>query len=249
MLYDKTLQSRILEGHKPKIVILTGAGISAESGIKTFRDSHGLWESHSIEEVATPEGFARNPDLVYRFYTQRRAQLLSGEVSANQAHFALAKLEQHWGDKLIIVTQNVDNLHEQGGSKNVLHMHGELLSAKCCRTGERAVGLHTLNAQSRCLCCQPSSSMRPDIVWFGEMPYHMPTIEEHLYSCDIFVSIGTSGSVYPAAGFVAAASQFGAYTIELNLEPSEGASQFDEQHSGAASALVPRFVERLISLV
>jgi len=249
MLHDKTLQTRILEGYKPKVLILTGAGISAESGIKTFRDSNGLWENHSIEEVATPEGFANNPDLVYRFYTQRRAQLLNGEVSANQAHFALAKLEQYLGDELIVVTQNVDNLHGQGGSKNVLHMHGELLSAKCCLSGEKVAGMRQLNANSRCACCQPSSPMRPDIVWFGEIPYHMAVIEDHLYNCDIFVSIGTSGNVYPAAGFVAAASQFGAYTIELNLEPSEGASMFDEQHSGAASVLVPRFVERLLSLI
>ncbi|GLR71128.1 Sir2 family NAD+-dependent deacetylase [Agaribacter marinus] len=234
---------------KPKIVILTGAGISAESGLKTFRDNNGLWENHSIEEVATPEGFAKNPDLVYRFYNERRTQLLSKDVKPNAAHIALGKLEAQLGNHCIVVTQNVDNLHERGGSINVLHMHGELTSAKCITTGKAVNTSETIDANTLCSCCQPANAMRPDIVWFGEMPYHMDAIESHIYNCDLFVSIGTSGNVYPAAGFVSFANQCGAHTLELNLEPSNVNTEFAESYYGKASEIVCEFVSQVQSCI
>jgi len=229
----------------PKVVILTGAGISAESGVKTFRDNNGLWENHKVEDVATPEAFARDPALVYQFYNDRRAQLIGGNINPNLAHVALAKLGRVLQDQLVIVTQNVDDLHERGGCKDVIHMHGELLSAKCINTGKSARFNTDVSADTLCACCQPTASMRPDIVWFGEMPYHMDIIQQHLSDADLFISIGTSGNVYPAAGFVQLASYAGAYTLELNLEPSEGQSDFAECHYGLASELVPAFVDEL----
>ncbi|MGJ8682592.1 Sir2 family NAD+-dependent deacetylase [Paraglaciecola sp.] len=229
-----------------KVVVLTGAGISAESGLKTFRDNNGLWEEHSIQEVATPEGFEANPQLVYRFYNQRRQQLLSPEVKPNLAHIALAKLESVLQERFVLVTQNVDNLHQQAGNKNVLHMHGSLLSARCVTSGENVERYTDIDANTQCTCCQSSSAMRPDIVWFGEMPKYMQTIEELLSEADLFISIGTSGTVYPAAGFVSQANLNGAHTIELNLEPSSGQTEFDEKHYGVASQLVPEFVEKLL---
>lgn len=229
-----------------KVVVLTGAGISAESGLKTFRDNNGLWEDHSIQEVATPEGFETNPDLVYRFYNQRRAQLLSPEVKPNQAHLSLVNLEEALGDNFVLVTQNVDDLHQRAGSQNVLHMHGALLSAKCLYSGQSVKALTDIDQTSRCSCCQPSHGMRPDIVWFGEMPKFMQTIDDKLFAADLFISIGTSGTVYPAAGFVSQANHYGAYTVELNLEPSSGQSEFTETHYGLAGELVPRFVEHLL---
>lgn len=233
--------------NKSKIVVLTGAGISAESGLKTFRDNNGLWENHRVEEVATPEAFAVNPDLVYRFYNLRRQQLLDTQLQPNSAHFALAELESVMGERLQVVTQNVDNLHERAGSQHVIHMHGELCSAKCVKS-QKAIPIYTdIDKDSRCECCKPAQMMRPDIVWFGEVPYHMQTIEELLYDADIFVSIGTSGNVYPAAGFVQLASSFGAQCIELNLEPSEGSTLFDHAFHAPASELVPRFVEFIIA--
>jgi NAD-dependent deacetylase len=231
----------------PKVVILTGAGISAESGIKTFRDNDGLWENHCVEDVATPEAFARDPKLVYQFYNARRQQLVGGDIHPNLAHTALAKLEQALQTSLTVVTQNVDNLHERGGCCRVIHMHGELLSGKCINTGKSAPIVNTLTADTQCDCCQPSSSMRPDIVWFGEMPYYMDDIQQHLVEADLFVSIGTSGNVYPAAGFVQIANYAGAYSLELNLEPSEGQTDFSECHYGLASELVPAFVDELCS--
>lgn len=228
------------------IVVLTGAGISAESGLKTFRDNNGLWENHRVEEVATPEAFAANPELVYRFYNVRRQQLLSDEVQPNAAHFALAELEQALGSRLTIVTQNVDNLHERAGNKNVIHMHGELTKVKCVKTGESIFTNKDIDEQTQCACCNPAQRMRPDIVWFGEMPYEMDRIEELLYNAELFVSIGTSGNVYPAAGFVRAASQFGAYCVELNLEPSAGSRLFDETKHGPATQVVSEFVRSLV---
>lgn len=248
MLSKNDIERRLKANPHPKIVILTGAGISAESGIKTFRDNNGLWENHSVEEVATPEGFAANPALVYRFYNERRGQLLSGEVHPNIAHTALAELEAALGDNCIVVTQNVDNLHERAGTQNLLHMHGALTWAKCVNSHQRLDWLDDLNSEHKCTCCQPQHAMRPDIVWFGEIPYYMDNIQQHLYEADIFVSIGTSGNVYPAAGFADFANQSGAYTIELNLEPSNGVSMFDESHCGLASELVPRFVKKIVSL-
>jgi NAD-dependent deacetylase len=229
-----------------KVIVLTGAGISAESGLKTFRDNNGLWEDHAIQEVATPEGFESNPELVYRFYNQRRAQLLSLDVKPNKAHLALAQLEEVLGDNFVLITQNVDNLHQRAGSKNVLHMHGSLLSAKCLHSGKSVEALTNIDQTSRCSCCQPNHMMRPDIVWFGEMPKYMQTIDDKLFEADLFISIGTSGTVYPAAGLVSQANHYGAYTVELNLEPSSGKSEFSETHYGFAGELVPRFVEYLL---
>ncbi len=222
------------------IVVLTGAGISAESGIETFRDSDGLWENHRLEDVATPQAFLRDPKLVHRFYNARRRQLIA-EVEANLAHRALASFEEAFEGSFTLVTQNVDNLHEQAGSKNVLHMHGELLKVRCVRSErvfpwDEDLGTHTL-----CSCCQSPGNLRPHIVWFGEIPFHMKTIEEALLACDLFVSIGTSGHVYPAAGFVQLANRVGAHTVELNLEPSAGESQFADGHYGLATEEVSKF--------
>ena len=232
--------------HQLKVVVLTGAGISAESGLKTFRDNKGLWEEHSIQDVATHEGFKRDAELVYRFYNQRRRQLLSPEVQPNKAHLALAKLEKALGDNFTVVTQNVDNLHQRAGNKNVLHMHGSLLSARCLATNNCSDIFTNLDHNNLCTCCQPADSMRPDIVWFGEMPKYMPQIEALLYNADLFVSVGTSGTVYPAAGFVNQANHYGAYSIELNLEPSTGQNEFAEKHYGLASELVSQFVDILL---
>lgn len=224
------------------IVILTGAGISAESGLKTFRASDGLWEGHRIEDVATPEAYARNPDLVNEFYNLRRAQLK--EVNPNIAHFALAKLENEWPHEVLIITQNVDDLHERAGSKNLIHIHGELLKVRCTETNE------ILNWENDILPDTPSpfskyGDLRPHIVWFGEMPLFMDKTYKALRNCDLFISIGTSGNVYPAAGFVQEARRAGAYCIELNLEPSLGEKDFHESINGKATEIVPDFVENI----
>ncbi len=226
------------------IVILTGAGISAESGLKTFRAEDGLWENHPVEEVATPEGFARAPDLVQRFYDERRAQVLA--AAPNPAHMALGQLDREFSGELLIVTQNIDDLHERGGAARVLHMHGEALSAWCgaCDVRHRWEG--TLRDGPPCPACG-AVAMRPDIVWFGEMPYQMDRIFDALARADLFVSIGTSGAVYPAAGFVQQAAAHGARTLELNLEESLGSRIFDETRLGPASELVPRWVEEMLT--
>ncbi|WP_394211364.1 Sir2 family NAD+-dependent deacetylase [Enterovibrio calviensis] len=229
------------------IVILTGAGISAESGIRTFRAQDGLWEEHHIEDVATPEGFARNPALVQTFYNQRRKQLQSG-VAPNLAHEALARLERELEGNVTIVTQNIDNLHERAGSENVIHMHGELLKARCSYSKQVVDWTGDIMVDDACHCCQMPSPMRPHVVWFGEMPIAMDKIHDALLSADLFLSIGTSGSVYPAAGFVHEASIGGAKTIEVNLEPSAVESEFDEKRYGKASVLVPQLVEELLAL-
>ena len=225
-----------------RIVVLTGAGVSAESGLKTFRDNNGLWEGHAVEDVATPEGFERDPDLVYRFYNERRQQLLSDDVKPNAAHYALSELEREFDGEFLLVTQNVDNLHERSGSEHVLHMHGELLSARCCETSTVVQIREDINSESLCHCCKPSNSMSPNIVWFGEMPFYMDEIYQSLKQADLFVSIGTSGNVYPAAGFVQEASMNGAYSLEINLEPSQGQSYFDDGIYGLATIEVKRFV-------
>ena len=226
------------------IVILTGAGISAESGIDTFRDAGGLWEQHRVEDVATPEGFARDPALVLGFYDVRRAAL--GKVVPNPAHKALARLDAEWkhGD-LLIVTQNVDDLHERAGAKRVLHMHGELKSALCRSCEMRSPWDATMSDYPPCPVCQ-ARSLRPDVVWFGEMPYQMDRIYRALREADLFVSIGTSGAVYPAAGFVRDARELGARTLELNLERSEGSHWFHESRQGRAGELVPAWVEGVL---
>ncbi|RDV24142.1 NAD-dependent protein deacylase [Alteromonas aestuariivivens] len=232
--------------HKPRVVVLTGAGISAESGLKTFRDNDGLWEQHRVEDVATPEAFAANPDLVYRFYNQRREQLQMPEVVPNAAHRALARLERALGDSFLLVTQNVDDLHERAGSNRVVHMHGRLLSARCCTSGLSHTWNSGFDALTPCPCCSPSGQLRPDIVWFGEMPLQMDRIILALSRADLFIAIGTSGQVYPAAGFVQMAADSGARSVELNLQPSDQCGMFDESQQGPASATVPAFVEGLL---
>lgn len=226
-----------------RIVILTGAGISAESGIDTFRAAGGLWEQHRVEDVATPEGFARNPDLVLNFYDMRRAAL--ARVAPNAAHLALARLEREFAGDLLLVTQNVDDLHERGGSARVLHMHGELKSALCQACGMRSRWEQAMIDRPPCPVCQ-ARALRPDVVWFGEMPYQMGRIYQALAACDLFVSIGTSGAVYPAAGFVAEARAAGARCLELNLERSEGSHLFHETRLGPASRLVPAWVAEVL---
>ncbi len=226
------------------IVILTGAGVSAESGIDTFRDGGGLWEQHRVEDVATPEAFARDPDLVLRFYDMRRASIQ--EKQPNAAHFALARLDAEWPGELLIVTQNVDDLHERAGARRVLHMHGEHLNAWCTACGTRSTWTAALIDRPPCPACG-ESALRPDVVWFGEMPYRMDEIYAALRGADLFVSIGTSGAVYPAAGFVRDARELGAKTLELNLERSEGSAWFDESRLGPASELVPAWVEEMLA--
>jgi NAD-dependent deacetylase len=227
------------------IVILTGAGISAESGIDTFRGAGGLWENHRVEDVATPEAFARDPGLVLRFYDQRRAAIQ--EKLPNAAHIALARLEKEWNGSLLIVTQNVDDLHERAGTGRVLHMHGEHLSAWCTSCDIRSRWRAPLLDRPPCPVCG-ARSLRPDIVWFGEMPYRMGEIYTALREADLFVSIGTSGAVYPAAGFVRDARELGKRTLELNLEPSQGSLMFHESRLGPASELVPAWVEEVLAL-
>lgn len=228
----------------PRIVVLTGAGISAESGVPTFRDSDGLWEGHRVEDVATPQGFERDPDLVHHFYDQRRSALAG--VHPNPAHQALARLEEAIGDDLLVVTQNIDDLHERAGSSRVVHMHGELLSAACLVCEARTRWEHDLLDRPPCPACG-ATQLRPDVVWFGEMPHEMDRIFEALERCELFVSVGTSGAVYPAAGFVQAARRYGARTLELNLQPSEGSAFFDESRRGPAGTLVPAWVDEVLA--
>ncbi|MBI1340732.1 NAD-dependent protein deacylase [bacterium] len=233
-----------------RIVLLTGAGISAESGLGTFRDRDGLWTRHRLEDVATPDGFRRNPVLVHDFYNRRRSDLKT--ASPNAAHLALARLEQEMigaGGSVTIVTQNVDDLHERAGSKTVIHMHGELLSALCgaCETRDRWEA--DLGVETECRRCGVVGTLRPDVVWFGEIPYHMTNIQRALAACDLFVAVGTSGEVYPAAGFVEMARVLGAATLELNLEPSSSARVFDAGRYGPATEIVPVWVAETLASV
>jgi NAD-dependent deacetylase len=226
------------------IVVLTGAGISAESGLRTFRAEDGLWEDHRVEDVATPQAFRRDPELVQRFYDARRAGVLSAEPNA--AHKALARLDREWGGELLIVTQNIDDLHERAGAARVLHMHGEALSVWCTACDARHRWTGTLLDEPPCPACG-ETALRPNIVWFGEMPYDMERIFAALTRADLFVSIGTSGAVYPAAGFVQQAASHGARTLELNLERSLGSQSFDETRLGPASELVPAWVGEVLA--
>ena len=224
-----------------RIVILTGAGISAESGLGTFRDAGGLWTQYDLEDVATPQGFARDPVLVHEFYNARRANCL--EASPNAAHVALARLTAAWPDHVTLVTQNIDDLHERAGARDVIHMHGELLRARCAACGHVWDAPKVMAADDPCPACAAPAT-RPDVVWFGEFPYHMERIGAALARADLFVAIGTSGQVYPAAGFVEEAASSGAQTLELNLEPT--AARFDAQRTGPASTIVPDWVSELL---
>jgi NAD-dependent deacetylase len=226
------------------IVILTGAGISAESGIKTFRASDGLWENHRIEDVATPEAFARNPALVHKFYNDRRKQLKDPSVQPNAAHQALARLEQEWEGEVLLVTQNVDDLHERAGSKKVLHMHGALNKIRCLDCEATFDWAEDLSTNHKCERCSTQGTLRPDIVWFGEIPYYMDVILESLNRCKHFISIGTSGKVYPAAGFASQAMK--AFRYEVNLENSDISSNFQEHRRGLASVEVPKLVDEIL---
>ena len=226
------------------IVILTGAGVSAESGLATFRGPDGLWEGHRVEDVCTPEAYRRDPVLVHAFYDARRAKL--GSVQPNEAHIALARLDAEWPGELLLVTQNVDDLHERAGARRLLHMHGELTSGWCLACDERFCWEGPMGEGAACPVCQVAGKVRPDIVWFGEMPYEMDRIDQALQRADLFVSIGTSGVVYPAAGFVQTARYCGARTLEMNLEPSLGSTFFDESRVGPAGKRVPEWVDSIL---
>lgn len=226
------------------IIVLTGAGISAESGIETFRAADGLWANHPVDDVATPEGFERNPQLVYHFYNQRRRQLLSQEIRPNLAHTALARFEHEFDGEFLLVTQNIDNLHERAGSVNLLHMHGELLKMRCLNSKLVFDITEDLDYDTHCRCCRSPGNLRPHVVWFGEMPFHMNKINNALESCDMFVAIGTSGSVYPASGFYQTAKIRRAHTVELNLE--ETGSSFDTHVYGPATETVPQFFNQIL---
>jgi NAD-dependent deacetylase len=232
-----------MEKSGQKIVVLTGAGISAESGLGTFRDEGGLWAQHRIEDVATPEGFARDPGLVHGFYNARRQQ--AAKAAPNAAHRALARLQAQHRGEVVIVTQNVDALYEAGGAQQVLHMHGTLAGALCAACDHRWQAPAEMAVGHPCPTCAAPAA-RPDVVWFGEMPYHMAQIEAHLATADVFAAIGTSGEVYPAAAFVDEAQAAGAHTVELNLAPSATTSRFDERRYGAASETVPAWVAELL---
>ena len=225
------------------VVILTGAGISAESGVRTFRDNDGLWENHRIEDVATPIAWRNDPELVWKFYQARRNQMQ--EVEPNPAHVAIAQLQKNH-QNVTLITQNVDNLHERGGSENVIHMHGKLETLRCERSEISEIRMHEADLSDefvQCSCCSEPSRMRPDIVWFGEMPMFMREIYEAVDNCDVFIVIGSSGHVYPAAGLVDVASQMGAKTILINLEEPENASSFDQVYTGKAGEILPSLVE------
>lgn len=230
-----------------RVLVLTGAGVSAESGLPTFRGAGGFWENHRAQDLATPGAFDRDPALVHRFYNARRRVLLDGAVQPNAAHRALARLGQALGEDFLLVTQNVDDLHERGGSRRVLHMHGELLKLRCARSGRVFEATGDVAPEDCCACCGLPGGLRPHVVWFGEVPLGLEAIEEALARCGLFVSIGTSGQVWPAAGFVRLARQAGARTLELNLEESAGSGDFDESRRGPAGTLVPALVEELLA--
>lgn len=230
-----------------RVVILTGAGISAESGIRTFRGADGLWEGHRIEDVASPEGFIRDPATVYRFYNERRRQLVSPDIQPNAAHLALAELEAELGDDFLLVTQNIDDLHKRAGNQRVLPMHGELRKTRCTACGDVPDFDDDFDHQTACPSCGASGHLRPHVVWFGEMPLYMDEIYAALMQCDVFAAIGTSGHVYPAAGFVEVAQRAGAETVEINLEKSAVHSSFEQTLYGPATQQVPMWVDLLLT--
>jgi NAD-dependent deacetylase len=237
-----------LQNTDRRIVVLTGAGISKESGLDTFRCADGIWSRVNLEDVATPEGFVRNPKLVHEFYNARRSKLTDPAVTPNAGHLALARLEREWPGEVLIVTQNIDDLHERAGSRNLLHMHGELAKVRCQSCEEVVTWTADLSPNDACGLCGRVGGMRPHVVWFGEMPLDMETIYEALDHCGLFMSIGTSGNVYPAAGFVSHVRMYTrAHTVELNLDPSVGSTMFAETILGPATQVVPAYVERILA--
>ena len=240
-----------MQGLSPNgsIVILTGAGISVESGLPSFRGAGGLWHGHRLEEVATPEAFSRQPQLVQRFYDQRRRQLLADDIAPNKAHEALAELEQRWAGDVLLVTQNIDNLHERAGSTSIIHMHGEILKARCLECEAIVPWQDDLETAHVCPSCAAADRLRPHIVWFGEVPFDLDRIYQALEGADLFLAIGTSGQVYLAADFVQVVNAIGrACTIELNLEPSAVYKQFDMRRIGPATDTVPALVDGLLQI-
>lgn len=230
-----------------RIVILTGAGISAESGIPTFRDSEGLWSKYKIEDVATFEAFQRNPQLVQNFYNERRRELLIGKIKPNSAHTALTRLQKEFKGSVYLITQNIDNLHELSGSQSVVHMHGELLKSRCMSCEKLQICESDLNENTICNICKSKGMLRPHVVWFGEIPLRMDEIYRELSLASLFISIGTSGNVYPAAGFVRHAKyEAGAKTVEINMEPSCNYNLFDEKLLGKATEIVPQYVDEIL---
>jgi len=230
-----------------RIVVLTGAGISKESGLDTFRDADGLWAKVRLEDVATPEAFARDPARVQAFYNARRRGLRNGNVAPNAAHRALAEIERRHPGEVLLVTQNIDDLHDRAGSRNLVHMHGELLKARCTACDEVHAWRDDIEVGTVSPCCGAAAGLRPHVVWFGEMPLDMDRIDAALAACDLFISIGTSGTVYPAAGFVQEARGAGAHSVELNLEPSDGHTLFAERRYGPATDIVPAYIEELLA--
>jgi NAD-dependent deacetylase len=244
----KLLSPAVVPAPHGRIVVLTGAGISQESGLETFRDPDGIWAKVRVEDVATPEAFARDPARVHAFYNMRRARHRTGTVAPNAAHAALARLEREWKGEVLVVTQNVDSLHERAGSTRLIHMHGIHSQARCNGCGHVLPWQGDLSTEDRCAGCGRPSGLRPNVVWFGETPLDLDRIQAALLGCDLFVSIGTSGNVYPAAGFVGFVRRVGeAHTVELNLEPSRGASHFAEAHYGPATETVPAYVAGLLA--
>jgi NAD-dependent deacetylase len=238
--------------HKPQagapIVILTGAGISQESGLETFRDPDGIWARVRIEDVATPEAFARDPDRVHAFYNMRRARAAAMDLKPNAAHLALAELEHAWPGDVLVVTQNVDSFHERAGTRHLVHMHGRHAEARCNHCEHVMPWSGDMSVADICAGCARPGGLRPNVVWFGEMPRALDAIQAALADCGLFLSIGTSGNVYPAAGFVALVRRLGrAHTVELNLEPSQGAALFAETHYGPATQIVPAYVKALLA--
>lgn len=232
------------------VVILTGAGISKESGLDTFRDKDGIWADVNVEEVATPEAFASDPEKVHKFYNHRRDALLDANIQPNAAHEALARLEEKWPNDVLIVTQNIDDLHERAGSRNLIHMHGELLKARCSHCQSVVAWDAPIIVETYCPNCGQQGGMRPHVVWFGEEPFMLETIGEALSKCGLFISIGTSGNVYPAAGFVATVKHYGkAGTVEMNIEPTEGESEFADALYGPATQTVPQLVDQMLRMV
>ena len=229
------------------IVFLTGAGISAESGLATFRSENGLWNNHRVEDVATIEAYLRNPDYVHQFYNDMRPELFKAEP--NPAHLAITDLQSNYPAQIDIVTQNVDTLHEKAGNKNIYHIHGQINQIVCLNCGHVFETWGDISSEDKCEKCGVVGMLKPNIVFFGENLLYMDKVDNLLKSCDLFISIGTSGVVYPAAGFVQIAKMFGADTIELNMEQTSNNRLFDRHIYGPAGTTLPALVQELIESI